>query len=481
MSENTGWPTIPAIVDGSTPLNNAGLQPIIDALETRTETLQAAMMTHYDEGTVISDSGLQNCAKGQLVAFDATTNSYIPAQPDWTTDSAGKIVPDTAAYIAGIVYTAPDISGVAQLLLSGVVDGSELGLATPGEYYLDVDGTLSQGVPIGKLPVYCGYLTARGVFVFRPASPVYDGHRHTQYQLTGGEWGETTGGYVYDDANDPTCQTILSSLPVTSILVVSDGSFIGNPTLTSNGQLKIASDTQPTDVTLFGVNPLATVNPEVTAVAPALGNNVVKATRTYGTVYLDTEYPVSDSNSLNGRCITSISRTGITTGPVVQQIVQGPGIEVVNNDGVYTLSAGWFSRYLDMQTINANNVLVGSTATDALITFPAGITSTLIGVVRVPASENPWTIHVFAWMLDAGGTLTGNILIQPPPTGGAAVSTTSEISISGSGSAGAIIEALSTNTYSAPGDSLVTITLTATPGTAIRLRAAGIKLSTNAG
>lgn len=482
MSENTGWPAIPSIVDGTTSLNNAGLQPIIDALETRTETLQASMMTHYDEGTVISDSGLHNCGKGQLVAFDATTNTYIPAQPNWTTDANGKIVPDRAAYIAGIVYTAPDVSGVAQLLLNGAIEGSELELTVPGEYYLDVDGTLSQGVPTGKLPVYCGYLTASGVFIFRPASPTYDGHRHTQYTLNGGEWGETSGGYIYDDTADPTCQTILSSLPITSILVVGDGVFIGNPTLV-NGQLMIAGSTQPTIVTLFGVNPLATVNPEVTAIAPALGNNVIRTTRAYGTVYLDTEYPVNDDNSISGRCITSISRTGITTGPVVQQLNQGAGIEISNSGGVYTINAGWFSKYIDMQTINANNVLVGSTATDALITFPAGITSTLIGVVRIPASDslNPWTINIFAWMLDAGGTLSGSILIQPAPTGAAAVSTATTISLTGNGAAGSITEALSTTSYSVPGDSLVTITLTAnSPGSAIKLRAVGVKLISNA-
>ena len=272
-------------------------------------------MTDYSTGTIINVIGLVGVSKGQVVAFNPATNQYIPAQPNWASID-NTIVPAPAAYVAGIVYNNPDISGNGQLLINGVMTGTDLNIAAPGEYYLAPNGGLSLGVPAGVMPIYCGLLTSDGNFIFRPDSPAYDGHRHTQYTLSGGSWTNN----VYNDDNDTTCQQILAGFPLTSIWVMCDGVFKGNAVVNSARKLVVDSTTHNV-VTLFCTNPIATVNPEVTAVAPAVGNDVVKATRAFGTVYLDTEYPNTDESNFTGTCITSIDRTGITTAPVVHQLL----------------------------------------------------------------------------------------------------------------------------------------------------------------
>ena len=440
---------------------------------------------------IITTANTQGATIGTVVAFDPSQNLFVPAQPRWKRDLlTSRIIPDPLAYIAGIVYSTPDASGVASLLLTGAVEPGAMGQDFPsanGEYYLGPDGTLveSAALSAGSFPIYCGYCVG-GTFIFRPDSPAYAGHQHTQYTLSGGSWSGSNGVWTYDYTNDTTCAQILNSLPLTSIVAICDNMLIKNLTVSDSSIVfNTGAETQPT-VSLYGINPFSTIVPEVTSIAPAQGNTVLKVTQAYGTVYLDTDFATTGTTfeQYTGTCITNFSRSGVSTGPVVQEILPGAGVDIVPNSdypGSYTINASWLSKYIDMQTINANNVLVGSTATDALITFPAGINSTLIGVVRVPASENDWTINVFAWMLDAGGSLTGSILIQPPPSGSAAVSTTTSISLSGSGNVGSITEALSADTYTVPGDSLVTITLNATaPGIPIQLRALGVKLNTNA-
>ena len=361
------------------------------------------------EYTTISDTGFTGCVRGQLVAH--VNGKYTPAYAAWERLADGSLRPSASSYVCGILITSPDVSGNGTLLTFGTVTDPSIlsvifGTSAPAEggYYLTTDGKVSAGVIPGLLPVYCGTVTASGKFIFRPAAPEYGGHRHTNYPLSGALF----SGSQYDpNRTDTTFTQMLNGLPPQALTVLSGGVLLkggseneaGTDYYTSGGFLFISgASVNAEGYTVCGVNPLIGTNPEIRAIAPAAGNSTTQVTQLYGTVYIDNDYPEANTVSSGGRCVAEISKAGVTYAPVVNEIRKAGGIDIKNNGGIVTISDRAVAQYIDFQTINANNVLVGATTEDVLLTFPSGVAASVLGVCRLPAlSEGQWKFQVFAW------------------------------------------------------------------------------------
>ena len=413
-----------------------------------------------------------NCAglvKGQLVAFSG--GNFIAAQPTWEIeDATGRPTPSAAAYVVGMLYESPDANGTARILVSGVItDVSLIPQGANGPYYLNSDGALQAGVPNGVLPVFCGYKPQADVFIFRPAAPEYTGHRHIEYTLSGGVF--TSGANTYNFSSDSICTALLTAMPADTVVAVANNQVTG---ISVSGSLLTFTDipsstTISSGARIFATNSLVSTDSEVRAVAPAAGNSTLKVTKAFGTVYIDTDYPTTPTTN-GGVCVAGISRDGITTAPVVNQLTGAGNITITNSSGIYTISDIPAGSYLDFQTINANNVLVGANATDALLTFPEGVSASVLGVCRLPAlTSGAWQFKVFAWPTSSGGAglnAAVNMLIPPANLGdvpttvssGGVVNSTTFV-----GSGGALVQAvLSTSAgaqLSAAGVYLTSITL----------------------
>lgn len=414
--------------------------------------------------TTVVAAGLSGCIRGQVVAY--VGDKFVPAAAGWYQEADGSLRPALSSYVYGVLISSVDSSGYGTILTSGIITDTGIisamcGSAAPavGPYYLGTDGRVTFGVPEGLLPVFCGYYSGSG-FNFRPAAPEYDGHRHTNYPLSAGLF-NSAGAYA--GTSDAIYTQITAALPPESVVVLHSGAILtsGSDYTFSNGQLTIpAAGSMSTGYTICGINPLMGTNPEVRAIAPAVGNNVISATKVYGTVYLDTSYPETRVSS-GGVCVAGISREGITTAPVVNDIKYTGAMTVVSSGGIYTISTDApEGSYLDFQTINANNVLVGATTSDTLLTFPEGIAASVLGIVRLPMrNAGSWTFKVFTW--PSTGLATSITVINPPTSFGGALT-----SITSSGTA-------NTTDFVGVGGALVRATLI---GSGAQIQAAGVYL-----
>lgn len=438
----------------------------------------------------INETGLQNCARKDFVAFEPTALNFVKAAAAWAVDAAdGSLTPAASAYVAGVLSTDPDSSGTGTIITDGVLAASDVFIdnSGPGDYYLKNNGMAVKGVPAGMLPVYCGTLTASGNFILRPSAPEFRGHRHTNHQLTG-DWTSGNDGYVYDEAGTDTIATnILAAVPRIALSVIKNGELLtADDYDVINGKLVLVHNPGNADIVICTINPLIATDSEVRAISPAAENNIISVGKAYGTVYLDTEFPVVSTEN-TGTCVTSISKSGISTAPVVHSITAGGGTTITETNGVYTITnTGVGSTYIDFQTINANNVLVGGAATDALITFPAGLAdASFIGIARIPAADQSWSIKVFLWItgdtLTYASALSGVVKIQSASEAGVPIVTTgTSVSFtipSGTINNNNLYELRCTETLTAAPNSLVTVVISAnTPSSAIQVNAAGVCL-----
>jgi hypothetical protein len=401
-----------------------------------------------------------------------------------------RVEPAPSAYIAGVLLSKT-VDGTGTLLLQGAITDNTLiqtltgsNAPLPGEYYLAANGILQQGVDPNYLPVFCGTLVNANLFIVNPKAPEFYGHSHTLHLLEG-SWADddSANGYEYDPTNEDTVAVkILNAVPVAGIAVLKNGSLLLAGVDYDIIDNKLYLVTAPGDAVyqISPINRLVATDPEIRALAPADNNTIIRLSKVFGTTYIDTVFDTTESTVTTGRALTSISASGVITGPVIQELTAGPGISIspAVNGKCSVTNTGNISPYIDLQAINASNVLVGVSADDALFTFPAGTVSTLTGMVRLPESMNGRGFRVFVWMLDEGGALTGDIKIQPPPTGGTAVSDTLAIQTASGATAGSITECLSTTTYTPnnPGNALVTIKLSSSGqgGNNIRVCAVGV-------
>lgn len=172
-----------------------------------------------------------------------------------------------------------------------------------------------------------------------------------------------------------------------------------------------------------------------------------------------------------GRAVSTITSGGLIETNVVNQLNDGLGVDITQTaPGVFSIAANGLSRYLDMQTINANNVLIGGGINDSLVTFPAGIVSSIVGLVRLPHAVPAEGIKLFVW-LKSSSTNIGNLSAAVTPIRqGAAQETINSISFEQATGA----EFTSDNIITT-GDDLLRIVFTAnSPASAISLQALGV-------
>ena len=75
------WPIIPKIKDGVTTFSEKDVNTIINALETRTTLLKQSILSEeIINGVGFTDISMDNCIKGQFVAYDTLTCRYVPAE-----------------------------------------------------------------------------------------------------------------------------------------------------------------------------------------------------------------------------------------------------------------------------------------------------------------------------------------------------------------------------------------------------------------
>lgn len=426
-----------------------------------------------------------DCVVGMLLAYDSVNEQYIPASPAWTNDiSTGAIIPAASAYIVGMLQTLnADRSGT--LLVSGVVtDGTLISALTGnnaanGGYYLSGNGVAAPGVPDGLLPVYCGTKVNANTFYLNPAPPIYGGHTHDLCLLdsTQGTWNES--GTIFSATS--TAAQILAGVPEESICLLHNGAIVNSADYVISGSYITLSGglTSVGTYQLSPINRLIATQPEVQAVAPATTNDIIKTSRTFGTVYIDTDFNPTTTGVLTGSAVIAITSSGVSTGPVVQNVSAGAGIGVApDGSGGVIVSANTYSDYLDLQVVNAHNVLIGNGINDPYITFPAmSGTADITGIVRLPANLGGKTIQAFAWMQGPGGALSGSMSLQSIPNS----ATTAAIVINPPTSAGEndVNEVLTSGALiaSAAGNGLATLVISAvSPADPIRIKAIGLKL-----
>lgn len=444
-------------ITSNTGLTPTDLNKVFNRLQGQIDALNASTDGSVTVYNATNCSGLN---KGQLVAF--VGGSFVPAQPTWTLDAiTGHVVPSTQAYVVGMVYTAPDTNGGAQIAIAGVIRDTDLIPAgSAGAYYLAADGAQQLNPPNGMLPVFCGYKTQANMYVLRPNAPEYAGHRHTEYTLTSGTY--TSGGNTYNFTNDPLCSSLVTAIPNDAIVATVANKVTGvsvSGSILTFTDITAGSGDVLSGAKLFVTNSLVSADGAIRAVAPADGNATIKVTKAFGTVYLDNDYPITNVGN-GGTCVAGISRGGVTVAPVINQINGAGGINATTSNGICMISDVTSGTYIDFQTINANNVLIGATANDALITFPEGVNASLLGIVRLPPrQEGSWTFQIYTWAVDSNTALNVSATMLIPTSGG------SYTTSSGSGTT-------NNGSFTAPGGTLVQATLY-NSGTAVRLQAAG--------
>lgn len=426
------WPdTIPLVEDGVTSFSEEGVNPIIQALATRTTLLKELIsIDGVLSGVTVTDIGFSDsCEKGMLVAFDTVTNTYIPASVAWKDDLYSNTLPSDSSYVIGVlislVYTA--VSKQGTILLSGVIkDTSIIDLLfsdldkVPGKYFLAYEGKMQKTEEEITLPVYCGTLTATGSFILRPQVPDFRTHSHTKYILEGA-WTEVGSGFVYT-SKDATFNYILENS--SGIALIYNGY-----NLTENlnfevleGVLTVYSTpkiTSPEEVIVYTTQPYMGVVAGINALTTTSDSSLIKVTQVGQTAVIDLNI-VEESSEGDGYCVSSISKSKVYKAPVIHSITPGAGLSIKEtSSGKLTIDVTSRTKdFIPLNIANVNNVLVAEDTTNSRIyyKFPGGISASLLGSLVLPAKDTTTTGRISIWADSSVSNLTCNYSIQPPPT-----------------------------------------------------------------
>lgn len=420
---STAWGPVPLLNDYSSSFSAGSLNPSISALTNRTDLLKERL-DGFDGtasvGLLYRDIGLSasDIHKGTLVSYDPAGGTYIPASAEWDyTNSEGeKLVPKTNSYVAGVLLTDVDpVDGSALIMCNGIISNTTLvNYLSPngvGDYYLTVNGNASKTVPADSPRVYCYTRTASGKIVFKPQTPEYGGHTHDTYILNG-SWTSVPAGsvpaailnrytstskcfkYNITRAATPGLYSILNSSN-TSITISKNGEILdrGYWCFESNS-IFIAENITSTDrVELFAISPITGVRSAVVDIVSETGLINLETAR--GVAYLAINSDSIVSSEPTGSAIVGFDSDNILTAPVVSEIHPGLGMSITPHidpngrpiSGSFDIhNNSVLSSSIELNVSNLNGVIFGSTSSDIGYLFPAGITASLSGTVRVPYS-----------------------------------------------------------------------------------------------
>ena len=363
------------------------------------------------QGSMFTDSGFSpDCSKGTLIAFDDTLGIYIPAAAKWSTNyrTDGSVIPETSSYVLGVLISDV-VDNEGTVLTNGWTKDEELiqimtaGLS--GDYYLDIAGKAKAGRSnITTLPVYCfSYRKSAdsgnvGILVFNPQPPEYAGHSHGRYVLPQ-EWQADSVGSSLIIPNTLPVFDALTKGNSDCVALVKNGTEVApdlwSVTLTDNECLLSVKFTvlDSDEFIIHTITPFTAEEPIVRSVAPARNCKILKTDVDSGNVKLSVNEASIEQNLFTGRGVVSLSNARIATGPVVQQLHPGSGVEIsqyVDPDGVsipgsYVLSSTELSKQEhDMLLCNLDGAVLGSTENANSYVFPKGLNTKLHGGIRVP-------------------------------------------------------------------------------------------------
>lgn len=426
------WTSVPKVIDGVTPFNAASMNPIISALEDRTNFLKEQIVTEdIINGVGFTDLGMTGCVKGQFVAYDTVTNMYVPASCVW---NIGTSLPSDTAYVVGLLISDV-VNDQGTILTSGIVRNPAIvdlilnkEKHIPGSYYLKESGEVTSDHSKLVFPIRCGLLTSTGCFVIDIQTPDYRTHSHTQYLLKPTLWlnienapdtidkpqGATR---YYNVDSDNTLKTILKSINDTCYLVINNEVLLYTVDYEiSNGYIWLKrsyADDVELHCALFATHPFMGNKDNIDSLIIADGNSTLKVSQKGTTAIIDTDFSVvGHQSTTQGKAVSSITSEGLITCDVVHDITGSGGITVSKTaDGVYNVSNTGESQKLELNILNSNGVVF--TGADVLLfKFPKGRTSSIHGTVRIPQTTST-TARVFMWVQGTGtATPSGKVALK---------------------------------------------------------------------
>ena len=485
------------------------------------------------------DTGFSaGCEKGTIVAMSPagtdTAGLYIPAEAIWSDSvrSDGSWIPSYKAYALGIVATDIVNEGATIICNGWSADAELIGLLAPdgvvGDYYLTRNGIATPGDDVTReMRVYCYSYLPSGKLFIKPALPEYAGHAHNYVDIPANAWvpsngssgssAESTEGipssayaYVYTDPDTiPELFAAVSSNPQYPCLVkngtevsLENWGIAYDQEEDSNGVLQtvgawvyINFALEQSDVfSLHTITPLLANEPLVRSVSATPANKLLRITNAGGKVFVDINNTPIETDVYSGVGINSLTSAGIKTGPVVQGLKAGPGIQLSNYvdsathsvvHGVQVITATQFAgTMVDMNVCNLDRVVMGTSFNGISYVFPQGATSTLIGTMRVPHFDADGSVPgslVFVFQGNGGsiGNLTATVIVQATP-GDSAVPVASPINYTvtgiGSTNEGYCYKSMVSLGTSLQSDALVVLKLTSTGASAITLVSASLVL-----
>ena len=372
------------------------------------------------QGSMFTDVGFSaDCKKGTIVAFDESLGMYIPAAAKWSTSyrKDGSVIPETSSYVLGVIVSTV-IDNQATVLTSGWSKDEELiqlmtgGLS--GEYYLDEGGKAKAGRSnITTLPVYCfSYRKSAdsgdvGVLIFNPQAPEYAGHSHGRYILPPpSDWTITaTGAFIVIPKSMAVFDALKKGNP-DCISLVKNGTELSPDmwdvsidsdeiTLTVHFQIMLGDSegSLADEFIVHTITPFTAEEPIVRSAEVAKTCKVLKSDLDSGNVKFSIDEDSVVTGRYTGNAVVRWGNSGIYTGPVVQQIHAGPGIEIDsykddNDDivpGSYIVSVEDLNKQEhDMLICNLDGAVMGSSTNANSYVFPRGLTSKIHGSIRVP-------------------------------------------------------------------------------------------------
>lgn len=393
----------------------------------------------YTDIAALDSAIIENLAEytGRLLAWDSQSNKYILANASWEAsetagDSDFRLVPADSSYVIGALVGTQETEATdgaktfqITILSHGWTADADLihkltgGSAVTGPYYLTTEGRAVpkiDGIKL-ELPVYCFTYTSTGKVIFNPRVPERYGHNHGAYDLAVEDF-DING--LYTPSNNSQVTTALNS---NQVYLFKNGELLtaGMEYTLTAGTLKLATPPVTGDVIkLFTVSPTIGFEPLVRSVTVATDSeNLLEVTTDRGDVELSFKGTADTENrdKLTGVAVLDLAN-GVTTGPVVQQIVAGAGVSVApvkdaegaEVNGTYQVSAnnGIFD-HRDMQVCNLDGVLFGVDDTKVSYKFPAGVESSLYGTFRLPhfAASASYSVELHLIVAGATGTVSG--------------------------------------------------------------------------
>ena len=414
------WSTVPGVADG---LSANDINTSIDALRERTDSLKL----YYENlsgsfGTVFTDEGLGSFHVGDIIAWGGDNYVHAAAKYSDTVCPDGSLAPSNSSYVLGVLITEPDHGGRATVLMSGWITDAGLiktivgSYTNNGAYYLSAEGKASPGgISTYDVPVYCLSKVSDNLLLFQPKAPEYTGHSHGIYELPSQSWEAVD--------RDSTPEELRDSGEVFSRFDVAPDSALGNSVstgltnavLTKNGEVVKSTDwciadlsiftafeiAEADELTIYTISPLQGKDPFVHSIKLASGEKLLKLDDLNGNVVLSTTVPtrVGSLADYKGSAVLAIEEDGeAVTGSVIHSITAGPGIIIsegrdTNGNSLpgrkIISSSSICASQIDLQVLNLNGVLFGTESDRISFKFPAGSSSTLYGVFRLPHFDTP--------------------------------------------------------------------------------------------